>query len=232
MTKQRLRFLAGFAVYFAVLWLLWNTPIIYPLKIFVVLLHEISHGVMALATGGTIQRITISANEGGLCQCPGGSQFLVLSAGYLGSLGWGALILMVSRGRGATPQIASAVIGAVVIAVTLFYVRNWFGLLFGVAFGVGLILASRQLPGGGNAALLTVLGLTSCLYAILDIKSDILDRPNVMSDAGMLAELTGVPTLVWGLLWIAVALAFSAWLFKRVYWGAGRSDSRGEILQA
>ena len=231
-TKQRLRFLAGFAVYFAVLWLLWSTPIIYPLKIFVVLLHEISHGVVALATGGTIQRIVITANEGGLCQCPGGSEFLVLSAGYLGSLGWGALILMSGRGRGALPQIAAAVVGVVVIAVTLFYVRNWFGVLFGVAFGIGLILASRHLPRSGNAALLTALGLTSCLYAILDIKSDVLDRPDVMSDARMLAELTGVPTLVWGLLWIAVALAFSAWLFKRAYWDAGRSESRGEILQA
>ncbi len=232
-TKQRLRFLVGFAVYFAVLWVLWNSFIVYPLKIFVVLLHETSHGVMAVATGGTIQRIIITANEGGLCQCPGGSEFLVLSAGYLGSLGWGALILTAGRGRGAVPQIASAVIGAVVIAVTLVYVRNWFGLLFGVAFGVALILASRQLPRSGNAALLTALGLTSCLYAILDIKSDVLDRPNVMSDARMLAELTGVPTLVWGLLWIAVALVFSAWLFKLGYRSAsGRGVGEGEILQA
>ena len=34
-THRKLRFLAGFAVYFGALWLLWGTPIVYPLKIFV-----------------------------------------------------------------------------------------------------------------------------------------------------------------------------------------------------
>ena len=35
--------------------LLWNTPVVAPLKIFVVLLHEISHGVAAVLTGGSIE---------------------------------------------------------------------------------------------------------------------------------------------------------------------------------
>jgi hypothetical protein len=33
----------------------------------------------------------------------------------------------------------------------------------------------------------------------------------------MLAEITGVPTLVWGVLWIGAALAFSVWLLGRAY---------------
>jgi hypothetical protein len=230
-TKRRFKFLAGFAVYFVALWLLWNTPIVYPLKIFVVLLHEVSHGVMALATGGTIEKIVITANQGGLCQCPGGSTFLVLSAGYLGSLLWGAGILWAARGRGAIPQIAAAVIGAVVVGVTLLYVRNFFGLVFGVAFGGILIVAGRQLPVEGNAALLTALGLTSCLYAILDIKSDILERPQAMSDARMLAEATGVPTLFWGILWIALALFVSGWLFRRAFERSASPDVSKETFE-
>jgi hypothetical protein len=216
-TKRRLKFLAGFAVYFGVLWFLWNTPFVYPLKIFVVLLHEISHGLVAVMTGGAIERIVITPNEGGLCECGGGSAFLTLSAGYLGSLLWGAAILTAARGRGKIPQFATMAIGAMVVVVTLLYVGNWFGILFGVAFGGGLIMAGWYLPVDGTASLLTALGLTSCLYAILDIKSDILDRPEVLSDARMLAELTGIPTVVWGVLWIAVALVFSAWLFKRAF---------------
>jgi hypothetical protein len=230
-TKRRFKFLAGFAVYFVALWLLWNTPVVYPLKIFVVLLHEVSHGVMALATGGTIEKIVITANQGGLCQCEGGSTFLVLSAGYLGSLLWGAAILWAARGRGAIPQIAAAVIGAVVIGVTLLYVRNFFGLVFGVAFGGILIVAARQLPVEGNAALLTALGLTSCLYAILDIKSDILERPQAMSDARMLAEATGVPTLFWGILWIALALFVSGWLFRRAFERSASPDVSKETFE-
>ena len=216
-TKRRFRFLAGFAVYFVAVWFLWNTPIVYPLKLFVVLLHEISHGIASVGTGGAIQRIVISPNQGGLCECGGGNAFLTLSAGYLGSLLWGAAILTAARGRGRVPQIATIVVGVLVVGVTVLYVRNGFGILFGVVFGAGLVMAGRYLPVNGTASLLTALGLTSCLYAILDIKSDILDRPYVESDAHMLAQLTGIPTLVWGLLWIAIALVFSAWFFRWSY---------------
>src|SRR5687767_6945732 len=51
-TRRRLAFLAGFAVYFSLLWTFWDTPVVYPLKIFVVLLHELSHALAAWATGG------------------------------------------------------------------------------------------------------------------------------------------------------------------------------------
>ena len=232
-TKQRLRFLAGFAVYFGVLWFLWNSPIIYPLKIFVVLLHEISHGLIAVATGGAIEKIVITTNEGGLCQCPGGSPFFTLSAGYLGSLLWGALILTAARWRNPIPRIVAALIGAIVIGVTLLYVRNGFGLLFGVTFGVVLIAVGSKLPVEVNKIVLTALGLTSCLYAVLDIKSDILDRPEVMSDARMLAGLTGIPTLFWGVLWISAAIVFSVWLFRKAFQRAAgaKTARREEVFQ-
>ena len=60
-----------------------------------------------------------------------------------------------------------------------------------------------------NEIVLRIVGLSSCLYAVYDIKDDILDRPELRSDARMLADYTGVPTLLWGVLWIAVALAAS-----------------------
>lgn len=232
-TRRQLRFLAGFAVYFTALWLLWNTPIVYPLKIFVVLLHEISHGAVAIVTGGSIERIVVTADQGGLCECPGGSPFLVLSAGYLGSLAWGSLILMAARMRGSSPRIFAGGIGLVVVAVTLLYVRNLFGLLFGLVFGIALLGVALRLGLDWNRLILSGLGLTSCLYAILDIKSDVLDRPEVMSDARMLAELTSIPTPVWGVLWIAVALAASAWLLR---WAlrrvAAERARRAEIYRA
>ena len=38
----------------AVLLLLWDSFVVYPFRIFVVFLHEISHGLAAIATGGSI----------------------------------------------------------------------------------------------------------------------------------------------------------------------------------
>jgi hypothetical protein len=102
----------------------------------------------------------------------------------------------------------------VVVALTLLYVRNPFGLGFGLLFGSALVLAASRLPSLWNGRLLMALGLTSCLYAVLDIKSDVLDRPGLPSDAAMLAELTGVPTLVWGTLWIGAAVGVCIVLFR------------------
>jgi hypothetical protein len=177
----------------------------------------VSHGIAAVATGGTIHEILITPNQGGACHCPGGVPFLTLSAGYLGSLAWGALLLGIAMRGGRWPRFGMAAVGMLVLAVGALYVRTAFGLAFALAFGTGLLASARWLPEAITRTLLTALGLTSCLYAILDIKSDILDRPNLQSDARMLAELTGVPTLVWGVLWIGLALAASWWLLSRAY---------------
>lgn len=216
-TKRKLRFLAGFGVYFGAIWLLWDTPLVYPLKIFVVLLHEVSHAVAAVATGGAIQKIVLDPYQGGATYTMGGSRFLTLSAGYLGSLAWGGLMVEAARGRRLRPDLVVGAIGGLVVALTLLFVRNLFGIAFGVLFGAALVAASRKLSAAWNRSLLLTLGLTSSLYAILDIKSDVLDRPHLPSDAHMLAQLTGVPTLAWGVLWIAVALGVSFLLFRRAY---------------
>ena len=93
--------------------------------------------------------------------------------------------------------------------------------MFGIAFGGALLASAKYLSQRTNRIFLLGLGLTSALYAILDIKSDILARPHLQSDAAMLAEMTGIHTIVWGFLWIAIALLVSAWLLR---WVARRLD--------
>lgn len=214
-SRRQARFLLGFSLYFVVLWTLWDTPLLHPFQVFVVLLHEISHGIMAIATGGTIRSIGLTPGQGGYCQCPGGNAFLTLSAGYLGSLAWGVLLLEVARRAGRRAPAVVAGLGGLVLALTLLTIRTVYGLVFGLLFGAGLVLVGRRLDAGVNRVLLTALGLTSALYAILDIKSDVLDRPHLPSDAAMLAELTGVPTLIWGVLWICIALGVCLLLLRR-----------------
>jgi hypothetical protein len=155
--------------------------------------------------------------QGGACYCPGGNPFLTLSAGYLGSLLWGGLMLSAARKSRVKADWVNGLIGALVICLTLLYVRNGFGFAFGILFGLAMFAVSKQLGDGVNRTLLLTLGLTSALYALLDIKSDILERPEARSDAAMLAEITGISTVVWGIVWIGTAIAFSAWLFRRAY---------------
>jgi hypothetical protein len=216
-TRRRLSFLAGFALYFGALWYFWESPAIYPLKIFVVLLHEWSHAVALVATGGTLERIVLDPQQGGATFGVGGSAFVTLSAGYLGSLLWGALLVLGAQARRVRPELATGLLGGAIVALTLLYVRSLFGIGFGLLFGSALVLGARYVPAIWNRRVLLTLGLTSCLYAILDIKSDVLERPELRSDARMLAELTGVPTAVWGFAWIGIALLISFLLFRRAF---------------
>jgi hypothetical protein len=216
-TKRRLLFLGGFAIYFTALWLLWPTVWIYPLKIFVVFLHELSHAAAGIATGGVVQRITLDPMQGGATYVKGGNAFLMLSAGYLGSLLWGLALLLVARAR---PRLARSIVfglGILLLGTSVLFVRNMFGFVFGLLFGFALLVAARKLPPGGLIVLLTTLGLTSALYALFDIRDDILSNPGLESDAHMLMELTGVPTLVWGFLWAGVALVLCFLAGRRIY---------------
>ena len=216
---RKITFLTGFAAYFGAIWYLWDTPVVYPLKVFVVLLHEISHAMMAVATGGRIERIVLDPNQGGACYCPGGSAFLTLSAGYLGSLAWGGLLISAGQMKRINSRWVTGAVGLLVMGLTIAYVRPLFGFgfWFGFAFGSALVLGAVRLAPDVNRGILLTLGLTSCLYAILDIKSDVIDRPDLQSDAAMLGDLTGIQTMVWGVLWIAVAVLASAWLFQWSY---------------
>ena len=222
--KRRFLFLGGFLLYFGLLWSLWDTAIIYPVKLFVVLLHEVSRAGAAVATGGTVERILLNANQGGATYTLGGNAFLTLSAGYLGSLLWGALFIMLAFNRWLRPRWILGGVGASVLLLTLFLVRGFFGMGFGILFAAALLAGAKFLSQGVNRALLLGLGLTSTLYAILDIKSDVLDRPQLPSDAAMLAEMTGIPTAAWGFLWIGIALLVSAWLLR---WVARRMEAGG-----
>ena len=189
---------------------LWNTLFVYPLKIFVVFMHEVSHGLAAIATGGRIVEIQINPQQGGYALTQGGSRFLTLTAGYLGSLLWGGLILLLAA-RTRFDKAISILIGIGMVAISIGFGESTFTYLFGIGFGVALVAIGFYLPEAVNDWILRIIGVTSCLYAILDIKSDVLDRSNLRSDARMLSEITGIPTEVWGVLWIIIAIGLTLW---------------------
>jgi hypothetical protein len=190
------------------LWLGWSTWFVFPLKILVVFFHELSHALAALLTGGAVLSIELVAQEGGLAVTAGGSRFLILSAGYLGSVVWGGLLLVLAA-RSRADRLAVAGLGLLLLGTALLWVRPVlsFGFAFSLVSGCALLAVAAWLSAGVNDFLLRAVGLTSLLYAVFDIQSDILARPYLReSDAARLAALTGIPTLVWGLVWMVLAL--------------------------
>jgi len=190
----------------AVLFLLWNTPVVIPLKILVVYLHELAHGLAAVLTGGSIVEISLSPYQGGYAITRGGSRFLILTAGYLGSLLLGVTLMLIAL-RTEADRLVLGLFGAATLLVTLLYVRDLFALVFCVATGLALLGIARYLDRTVSDLVLRVIGLSSILYVPYDIFDDTIRRSGLRSDAYMLAEEFGGLTVFWGGLWLVISLA-------------------------
>jgi hypothetical protein len=206
---------------FVVVALLWSTPVLLPLKILVVFFHEASHGLSCMATGGSVDKLVFGADQGGLAFTQGGSRFVIVNAGYLGSFVWGSALILGSAWTRRDHYITGA-LGVCLGLLSVLYVRNLFGLFFGLAAAGGLIVAARRLSDQANDFLLKVIGVTSCGYAILDIWDDVMARSCCMSDASALARMTFIPAKVWGAVWIALTLVG---MYYTLEWAA-KADKR------
>jgi len=199
---------------------LWDWPVLYPIRVFVVLLHELGHGLAAVLTGGEIVKIAISPDLGGVCWSRGGIRLLVLPAGYLGSMAFGGLIL-VAAARIRNDRWLAAGLGLATVILSLVFVRSLFGIVFGLGFGAALLAIARWLPAAVNDVVLKFLGLTSVLYAVVDIKEDLISRTVPGSDAYAMSQALFLPPVFWGVLWILIALAAAAFFL----WVAARSEA-------
>jgi hypothetical protein len=171
-----------FSFLFTLIVFFWNTPLLYPIKLLVVLLHEMSHGIAGILTGGKVDKITICTQLGGACYISGGWDFVILPAGYLGSMFWGALLMLLASERRIAAKV-SLFFSVILLFVTIIYVRTWAGILIGLGAGFFFLFLSFKASAGMNKFFLQLIGFTSSLYAIIDIKEDLIDRTVPGSDA-------------------------------------------------
>ncbi|WP_306419499.1 M50 family metallopeptidase [Parasedimentitalea maritima] len=188
----------------ALIFALWSTPIVVPLKILIVLLHELSHALMTLLTGGSVESLTIGPQQGGMVISRGGSRFLTLSAGYCGSLLIGVTLFLIAV-RTNWDRFVMGLLAAVILTAAALYVRDLFALAFCIVAGLLMLGSSKYLSHGFNDLVLRVIGLSSMIFVPYDIFSDTIARSYLRSDARMLAEEFGGPTLFWGGAWLIIS---------------------------
>jgi hypothetical protein len=201
--------------------------ITYPFQLFVTLVHELSHGLAAVLTGGRFVDFTISFNASGLATTAGGWRWIIIPAGYLGTaLFGGVLLLLVQRSPGLRE-------------------RRWLALGLGLFFGLMTLLFARNLiaivVGGLAAAVLLALGwygprlwLTfgldllaiQCSLNALDSLTGLVRLSagpfRSSNDAQAMADLSHIPAPFWALLWSLAALAI---LGISVYLSLQRGDN-------
>jgi len=190
----------------AAVFALWHTPVVVPIKILVVFLHEMSHAAAAWLTGGSVEQISVSPRQGGFAITRGGNRFAILSAGYLGSLLMGVALLLAAL-RGTADRAIIALLGASLLLVTALYVRDLFAAAFcGVA---GVLFAADGAAFGPPCQRSDVARdrLDQRHLVPYDIFDDTIARAGLPSDARMLAQEFGGTPVIWGALWLVISLA-------------------------
>ena len=225
--------------------LLWFIPfaefLTYPFRIFVTFIHEGGHALAALITGNSVASLSVAMNASGETYTTHGglvSQFFISSAGYLGSMAFGALLLVLIRKSIAARLV---LLGCAIFIFTLtmiyglikpiFSMNAWSGipftLLAGTAISISLVLIAKFATARVAAFFTSFLAVQCVLNALFDLKTVFFLSspfgPTVPTDAVNMAHATGIPPMFWTVIWIGLALGI-LWCAMRLY-VAGRDKS-------
>ncbi len=212
---------------------LWFIPyteyLVYPVRLFTTFIHESSHALVGLLTGGSVQSLTIASDGSGVVySVPSGffGAILTSSAGYLGTTAFGVLLLLLIRRVVSAKHILMAC-GVFIGLITLFFgvlspVFNVFSLQVGIssiAFTVisGILLTAGLIGLGKYSSVkvanfsVAFLAVQCLLNAFLDLKTlFFINAPgfgsDMQTDAGNMAAATGLPGIVWVLVWIGISI--------------------------
>lgn len=177
-----------------------------PLRLSTTYLHEVGHALAALLTGGVVNVITVSPNEGGAATTDGGILALILAAGYGFSGLVGALALAASQrqshgGLACVLIVGVALLGGVAFAMDRPTQQTAFLLATGALLSG--FLCWGQLTWKLGSPLLRFVGTFWVLWTAFDLYADAWASPvaaasaEVVNDAAALGKLTGFgPTVV------------------------------------
>jgi hypothetical protein len=207
---------------------LWFIPyaeiLTYPFRIFVTFIHEGGHAISALLTGNTVASLSVAMNASGETYTTEGgllSQIFVSSAGYLGAMAYGALLLVLIR-RAVAARIVLLASAAFILWLTAVFGLwkplsngmwerfSFFTLLAGAALTIGLVAIARYASARTASFFVSFLAVQCVLNALTDLKTVFfLSSPfgaSVPTDAVNMANATGIPSIFWAIIWIGIAL--------------------------
>jgi hypothetical protein len=85
-----------------------NTIVVKPMKLIAIFIHEMGHASSAWFTGGSVDKIEVYQNEGGVTNFRGGFRPCIIPAGYVGVAFWGGVFVALSGSR-LTATIAASI---------------------------------------------------------------------------------------------------------------------------
>ena len=184
---------------------LWDMYFIYPIKLFVVLLHELSHSLAAILSGGKITALNIGFDLSGKCETEGGNTIFIASSGYIGSLIWGLLFFLAPNSKKFGKWIIIS-LSIIILLLTITVSASGIFILMALILAALLITAAFFLRIPIVKIIVRSFGLISCVYVLFDIKQDLLSSSTAISDASILSSIINVPEIFIGLSWALISI--------------------------
>lgn len=195
----------------------WGAVVLYPFRLFTTWVHECAHAVMTIFVGGHVNSIVIERNGAGVTRSliPESrvAQGLVASAGYVGASIVGCALMFAARGKKAAHGILLG-IGAFMLLTLIIWIRNLFGFVVVLIWGVALIALSRKGRGPVSSFVLSLLAVQVALNSVFDIRVLFFVKGG-HSDAETMARLFLVPAWTWASLWMLFSIALLTWTLLR-----------------
>lgn len=224
----RQRALVVALIAFAIALVLWNVPqlgfILYPIRLFVTLVHEAGHALAAVLTGGHVAGLVVSPDTSGVTYTLGGNRMLILPAGYLGSALFGALLFYIAN-TVPFPRTIALLLAIFLAAITLIF-TSFLATAWLVGLGMALVLLAlwRYADRSVNLLVLDILAILTGLNVVLDLFALVSNTGAAMGDvvndaAAFTRDVTPlIPPVVWAIVWsvIAVALLLLAVYFSHI----------------
>ncbi|MCB0743181.1 MAG: M50 family metallopeptidase, partial [Ignavibacteriae bacterium] len=186
--------------------LFWESKIVFPIKLFVVLIHEISHVVAAVLSGGEIKFLTFNLNLSGQTIIKNGNAVLLAASGYLGSLMVGSMIYLTSFYPRFKKWFLNILV-LIILIVTINLIQGGIQIFLGLLVSAFFFIIPRYFPEFLANIILRFIGLVSCFYVLADIKEDLLTSTLRETDTQILEYITGVSATAIGLSWFLISAA-------------------------
>ena len=185
--RDEIIFVICYGVFAVIALTLGRTAMLKPVRLMTTFFHEFSHATMCWLTGGSVKKIEVYNNEGGVTGYTGGCRILVIPAGYVGAALAGASFVALAGNRTAATCVCAGMTAALLF--TLAFNPNGVMICMSLCFSavnIGVILFDYLLV-DDNFPLVEFVALFYGVFigwfAVRDIYDDLITRTAEGSDA-------------------------------------------------
>jgi Peptidase M50B-like len=191
--------------------LTWNTLLAKPIRLIAVFVHEFCHAIACWLSCGSVRKIEVHENEGGVTTFVGGCRSFIIPAGYVGCSIWSMFFVILSGGR-VTATLGCAFFTMMLIG-TLCYNPNRVLMYLALAYtllNITVVMIDYYVYSPILQFLILYYGVTIGMYSIADIYEDTVVREHKGSDAyACSAEVWPCCYSRWvGITWATLAVIF------------------------